>query len=102
MYFWPVWDGDSFDLGGKCVEVVHVGGHTPGEIVLVDRADRICFTGDACNDNTLLNLPGSISVEEYSGFLAHFKTFQSLAWPLHGLVLIAGGGVGLIRPSPGL
>lgn len=34
--------------------------------------------------------------------LFHFKTLQSLAWPLHGLVLIAGGGVGLIRPSPGL
>lgn len=77
FYFWPIWDGDSFDLGGKTIEVVHVGGHTPGEIVLVDRADRLCFTGDACNDNTLLNLPGSISVEEYREFLTHFKAFQS-------------------------
>ena len=79
MYFWPIWDGDSFDLGGKVIEVVHVGGHTPGEIVLVDRADRICFTGDACNDNTLLSFPGGgcLSVEEYSEFLAHFKTLQA-------------------------
>lgn len=77
MPIWPVWDGDVFDLGGKTIEVIHVGGHTPGEIVLLDRAARICFTGDACNNNTLLNLPGSISVEEYLEFLKHFKTFQS-------------------------
>jgi glyoxylase-like metal-dependent hydrolase (beta-lactamase superfamily II) len=76
MPLWPLWDGDVFDLGGRNVEVIHVGGHTPGEIVLLDRAARICFTGDACNSNTLLQLPGSLSVEEYLEFLYHFKTFQ--------------------------
>lgn len=77
MFIWPVYDGDLFDLGGKQIEIIHVGGHTPGEIVLLDRADRVCFTGDACNSNTLLNLDGSLSVEEYLAFLHHFKTFQS-------------------------
>jgi glyoxylase-like metal-dependent hydrolase (beta-lactamase superfamily II) len=74
---WPIYDGDVFDLGERKIEIIHVGGHTPGEIVLLDRAARLCFTGDACNSNTLLQLPGSLSVEEYLEFLHHFKTFQN-------------------------
>jgi len=40
-------DGDIFDLGGKKIEVKHMPGHTPGSIVLIDRADGSCFSGDA-------------------------------------------------------
>lgn len=40
-------DGDVFDLGDKVIEVKHMPGHTPGSIVLVDRQDKCCFTGDA-------------------------------------------------------
>ena len=84
MFIWPVWDGDCFELGNRLVEVIKVGGHTAGEIVLLDRATRICFTGDACNSNTLLNLPGSLSVEEYLENLYHFKTFQPAFDHCHG------------------
>lgn len=80
----PVHDGDVLELGGRPVQVIHVGGHTAGEIVLLDRETRICFTGDACNSNTLLNLPGSLSVEEYLDALYHFKTFQSEFDHCHG------------------
>ena len=84
MFIWPVWDGDCFELGNRLVEVIKVGGHTAGEIVLLDRTTRICFTGDACNSNTLLNLPGSLSVEEYLENLYHFKTFQPAFDHCHG------------------
>jgi len=40
-------DGARFDLGGKIIEVVHMPGHTPGSIILVDRAAGSCYTGDA-------------------------------------------------------
>ncbi len=81
---WPVYDGDVFDLGGRRLEVIYVGGHTAGEIVLLDDRTGIAFTGDACNSNTLLNLPGSLSVEEYYENLKHFKTFQPRITHLHG------------------
>ncbi len=84
VLMWPVWDGDLFELGNRTVEVIHVGGHTAGEIVLLDRATHICITGDACNSNTLLNLPGSISVEEYLESLRHFKKFQGEFDRCHG------------------
>lgn len=40
-------EGDRFDLGGKVLEVVEMPGHTPGSVVLVDRAAGICYSGDA-------------------------------------------------------
>lgn len=47
----PVEDGQVFDLGGRKVTVVHMPGHTPGEIALVDPSSRILFSGDACNQH---------------------------------------------------
>lgn len=40
-------DGDIFDLGDKKIEVKHMPAHTPGSIVLIDRATGNCFSGDA-------------------------------------------------------
>ena len=39
-------EGDTFDLGGRIVEVYHFPGHTPGSITLVDRSINAAFTGD--------------------------------------------------------
>ena len=44
--FEPIEDGQVFDLGGLSLEAIHFPGHTPGEIVLLDRQDRILFSGD--------------------------------------------------------
>lgn len=49
----PVTEGDKFDLGGRCLEVVHTPGHTPGSIVLVDYDNRMAFTGDAFGSGQL-------------------------------------------------
>ncbi len=39
-------DGSTIDLGGRVLEVLHVPGHTPDAIALVDRAAGALFTGD--------------------------------------------------------
>jgi len=39
-------DGDKFDLGGRTIEVIATPGHTPDAISLIDRANRLLFTGD--------------------------------------------------------
>lgn len=73
----PVYDGDIFDLGGGVqLEVIGVPGHSFGTIVLLDRAKRVVFSGDACNVNTLLFIGGSTTIERYKQSLLHFKTFQ--------------------------
>ncbi len=43
----PAWEGDVFDLGARKFEVVHIPGHTPGSIVLFDRANRMIISGDS-------------------------------------------------------
>lgn len=39
-------DGERFDLGGQTIEVITTPGHTPDAISLIDREDRLLFTGD--------------------------------------------------------
>ncbi len=39
-------DGDRIDLGGRTLEVIATPGHTPDAISLLDRANRLLFTGD--------------------------------------------------------
>ena len=42
----PVREGRRFDLGGRVLEVIDAPGHTPGSICLLDRENRILFSGD--------------------------------------------------------
>ncbi len=44
--FLPVYDGDVIDLGGRQLEVVHIPGHTPGSISVLDRGRRCLIGGD--------------------------------------------------------
>jgi glyoxylase-like metal-dependent hydrolase (beta-lactamase superfamily II) len=39
-------NGDSIDLGGRKLEVLHTPGHSPDSIMLFDRDNRMLFTGD--------------------------------------------------------
>ncbi len=39
-------DGDRIDLGGRTLEVIATPGHTPDAISLLDRENRLLFTGD--------------------------------------------------------
>lgn len=39
-------DGQTFDLGGRIVEVLHTPGHSPDSICLLDRAARMLWVGD--------------------------------------------------------
>ena len=39
-------DGDQIDLGDRTLEVLLTPGHTPDSLCLLDRANRLLFTGD--------------------------------------------------------
>ena len=40
-------DGERIDLGDREVEVLHTPGHTPDALCLLDRKNRLLFTGDS-------------------------------------------------------
>lgn len=54
----PLREGEVLQLGGREVAVYETPGHTPGGLSFLDRRERIIFTGDACNMNTLMALGG--------------------------------------------
>ena len=56
-------DGQVFDLGGVELEAIHFPGHTAGEIVLLDRKDRILFSGDGILQHLWLQLEESLPVK---------------------------------------
>lgn len=84
MRAYPLYDGDEFDLGDRRILVVYAGGHTPGSIVLIDPSLRICFSGDACNGNTLLSFGNALPVEQYLKNLLHLKKHQGMFDIMYG------------------
>jgi glyoxylase-like metal-dependent hydrolase (beta-lactamase superfamily II) len=48
-------DGDVVDLGGTRLRVLHLPGHSPGSIALLDEERRRLFTGDVVYDDELLD-----------------------------------------------
>lgn len=72
----PVDAGFTFDLGGRLLEVVPLPGHTPGSIGLLDRANRLLFSGDAVHSGQIwLQLPESGSLAD---FLTMLRGLQPL------------------------
>lgn len=58
--------GQIFDLGNEILEIVCLGGHTPGSIGVLFKEERILLSGDACCSFTLLfGRGGSLTIKEY-------------------------------------
>lgn len=82
-------DRDSFDLGGKVIETALMPGHTPGSIVLFDRATGDCFTGDAFgNGGVWMQLEPHVPMSEYVHTCADMERLIDDAgikylWPGH-------------------
>jgi len=60
-------DGQTFDLGGRSVTVIHCPGHTAGHCVALDSKTRTLFAADACNRNLLLSLRGGMDKGRCAG-----------------------------------
>lgn len=69
----PLAIGQVFDLGGLELEVVPLDGHTPGSIGILDRKDRILFTGDGVNTHLWMQLEGCSTLAELRQMLINLK-----------------------------
>lgn len=89
----PLADGQSFDLGGRIVEVLHTPGHTAGSVCLFDRKTGALFTGDNTNQNGVFidnQSPGTVT--EYLESLKKMKA-------LSPRVLYTGHMPGAVKPE---
>ena len=47
----PVQDGDIIDLGNRILKIVHLPGHTPGSIAIIDVSHRVLISGDPIQEH---------------------------------------------------
>jgi glyoxylase-like metal-dependent hydrolase (beta-lactamase superfamily II) len=75
-------DGDRIDLGGRSLEVIHTPGEAPDHICLLDRANRILFSGDILLHGPVwTHLPGGSLedlVESYRRLMGYLDDFDHL------------------------
>ncbi len=83
--FTHVEDGHIFDLGGLELQVFYLPGHTAGEIALLDRKDRILFSGDGIVEQLWLQLPESQPVKTQIEGMERLRRYRdSFDTILHG------------------
>lgn len=70
-------EGDVIDLGGITLEAIETPGHTRGSICLLDKQDRILFSGDSVNGYLWMFLPDSTSLAEMNVTLKKLMNRQS-------------------------
>ena len=64
-------DGQIIDIGGRPLEIIYIGAHSPGSIAILDKAERLLFTGDELEAGQVLlmfdepGLPVTQTVENH-------------------------------------
>jgi glyoxylase-like metal-dependent hydrolase (beta-lactamase superfamily II) len=77
-------DGETIDLGGRTIEIVHAPGHSPGLVCALDRASGALFTSDALYDGPMFfDLVGSNPVAAAASLERLLATRPRLAHPGH-------------------
>lgn len=71
-----VGDGDTIALGGRTLEVLETPGHAPDSICLLDRGNRLLFTGDTFY---LAPLYTHLEGSDYDAYAASAARLASLA-----------------------
>ncbi len=47
----PVWEGSVIDLGWRQLEILHIPGHTPGSITVLDKTNKALIGGDPIQED---------------------------------------------------
>jgi glyoxylase-like metal-dependent hydrolase (beta-lactamase superfamily II) len=69
----PLAEGDRIDLGNRQFTVLHLPGHSPGGIGLLDTADGLFLSGDAIYDDEILDdIPGA-SLTDYAATMDRLR-----------------------------
>jgi glyoxylase-like metal-dependent hydrolase (beta-lactamase superfamily II) len=66
-------DGHIFELGGRTLEVIYTPGHSPGSVCLLDRKNRILFTGDTFFPGPLYAHPKDVDIADYIASIQKMK-----------------------------
>jgi glyoxylase-like metal-dependent hydrolase (beta-lactamase superfamily II) len=91
MFLHPLVDGDTIDLGGRVLEVIHVPGHSPGGIALLDKQTRFLFSGDTVMVQPVFLQNPNSSAEDFAASLEKLSARKAdfdLIYPCHDVAPI--------------
>jgi len=71
----PLWDGQILDIGTFRFEVIHIPGHTPGGIALLETEKRFLLTGDSAQSGAIYMFDEG---RDLSALLASIRRLQSI------------------------
>lgn len=83
----PIREGDVIDLGERELEIIHLPGHTPGSVALLDRAGRVLIGGDPIQDGRIFMFGRFRDMPAYIRSLEHLQAWRGRfdeIWPSHG------------------
>lgn len=66
-------EGTQIDLGERILEVIYTPGHSPGSICLLDKKNRILFTGDTFFPGPLYAYPEDVNIDDYITSIENLK-----------------------------
>ena len=83
----PVLDGDGIDLGNRMLRIIHLPGHTPGSVAVLDVSRRVLISGDPIQRHGRIFMFGEHrSLRDYTVSLKRLETmtgeFDEI-WPSH-------------------
>ncbi|MBR0130610.1 MAG: MBL fold metallo-hydrolase [Firmicutes bacterium] len=88
----PVWDGEIIDLGWRQLEVVHIPGHTPGSISILDKTNRALIGGDPIQEGGRIFMFGMHrDMEAYIAGLRHLMEREAefdVIYPSHAKLCV--------------
>ena len=84
----PVTDGDVLELGDRPLEIIHLPGHTPGSIGVLDRKARVLISGDPIQEHGRIFMFGEHrNMRDYITSMERLETMKDRfdeIWPSHG------------------
>ena len=100
----PVWDGDVLDLGERELEIIHIPGHTPGSIAILDVRNRRLFSGDSVQDGSIFMFGVQREMHAYRHSLKRLEGYGERfdeIYPSHGTYPVSPDLIGKLYRASG-
>jgi glyoxylase-like metal-dependent hydrolase (beta-lactamase superfamily II) len=88
--------GEKIDLGGRVIQVIATPGHTPDAISLLDRANRLLFTGDTYYPATIWLYRPETNLDQYATSVQKLVT---IAQEEHVRLVLGAHNIPVAPPS---
>ena len=97
----PIYDGDELDLGDRKLKMIHLPGHTPGSMAVLDVKRRILISGDPIQAHGRIFMFGQH--RNMQDYIMSLKKLEKMTgdfdeiWPSHADLPLSPDIIGKLR-----